>query len=109
MKDLYIITADKSMEFTVRGALERHRALGIRPVSFDIIHHPHKDGGVRTSGVQMLDLQIGRYEHGLILLDWEGCGVGSRVDCKRATYMVSEAYLPELNVNKPRASLAVIL
>ena len=62
------------MEFTVRAALERHRALGIRPVTFDVIHHPQKDGGVRNSGVQMLNLQMGRYEHGLILLDWEGCG-----------------------------------
>jgi len=74
VKDLYIITADKSMECTVRAALQRHQSLGIRPIRFDIIHHPQKDSGVRSTGPQMLDLQLDRYQHGLLMLDWEGCG-----------------------------------
>jgi hypothetical protein len=66
VKDLYIITADKSMECTVRAALLRHQSLGIRPIRFDIIHHPHKDGGVRSSGLQLLNLQLERLHRPLI-------------------------------------------
>ena len=48
MKDLVILVADKTMEFTIRGGLERGQALGIRPIAFDVRQHPNRDGGART-------------------------------------------------------------
>jgi hypothetical protein len=74
MKDLIILAADKSMEFALRGALGRPESLGIRPISFDVLVHPGRDGGVRTSGAQLLRLERSRYSHALAVLDHEGSG-----------------------------------
>ena len=74
MKDLIILVADKTMEFTLRAGLGRHEALGIRPISFDMLQHPNRDGGVRTTGAQILALERARFAHALLMLDFEGSG-----------------------------------
>lgn len=74
MKDLVILVADKTMEFTLRGGLSRHQSLGVRPVSFDVRQHPNRDGGSRTSGVQILSLERARFSHALLVFDHEGSG-----------------------------------
>lgn len=74
MKDLVILVADKNMQFALRGALGRPEALGIRAVTFDFRPHPGRDGGVRTTGVDMLALERQRFAHALLVFDLEGCG-----------------------------------
>lgn len=74
MKDLLLLVADKSMQFSLQGALDRPQAVGIRPVSFDFRQHPGRDGGIRTNGSQMLALERRRFCHALLVLDHEGSG-----------------------------------
>ncbi len=74
MRDLIILVADKNMEFSVKGALRRHKALGTRELDFHILTHPNRDGGVRTTGVQLLGLERRQFQHALLLLDIEGSG-----------------------------------
>lgn len=74
MQDLVILVADKNMQFALRGALRRPAAMGIRDISFDFRMHPGRDGGVRTSGSDVLAGEQRRFTHGLMVLDHEGCG-----------------------------------
>lgn len=74
MKDLILLVADKSMERTLQGGLERPQSLGIRPITFDFRQHPGRDGGTRTSGAQILALERNRFSHALLVLDHEGSG-----------------------------------
>lgn len=74
MKDLSILVADKTMEFMLRGGLERPQALGIRPITVDFRQHPNRDGGSRTTGARILALDHARFQHALLVLDHEGSG-----------------------------------
>ncbi len=74
MKDLVVLVADKNMQATLRGALARPEALGIRPISFDFRVHPGRDGGARTSGPAVLATEHRRFSHALLVLDLEGSG-----------------------------------
>jgi hypothetical protein len=74
MRDLALLVADKNMDFAMRGILSRHVPLGIRRVDCRIDVHPHKDGGVRTTGPETLAPLRHQFRHGLLMLDWEGSG-----------------------------------
>jgi len=74
MKDLVVVVADKNMHFALRGALNRPDALGIRPITFEFLVHPGRDGGVRKTGPELLALKHSTARHGMIILDYEGCG-----------------------------------
>jgi hypothetical protein len=45
MKDLVCLAADRNIEAALRGLLERHPSLGIRPVSVDFHTHAGRDPG----------------------------------------------------------------
>lgn len=74
MQDLVVLVADKNAQFALRGALARHAAMGIRPVTFEFRTHPGRDGGVRTSGPDVLAGEASRFGHALLVMDHEGCG-----------------------------------
>jgi hypothetical protein len=74
MNDLFLLVADKNMDFALRGALERPAALEIRPVQYEIRTHPGRDGGMRKSGPEILALERRRFSHALLILDFEGSG-----------------------------------
>lgn len=74
MQDLVLLVADKNMQFALQGALGRPKALGIRPISYEFRSHMGRDGGVRTTGAMVLAREATRFEHALMLLDYEGCG-----------------------------------
>ena len=74
MRDLILLVPDKNTEYTVRGALSRPEALGIRRIDFRILVEQGRDGGVRRRGSQVLGVQQARFSHALLLLDYEGCG-----------------------------------
>lgn len=73
MRDLLLLVPDKNTEYTIRGALSRHQALGIREIDFQILVE-QGDGGVRCRGSQVLGVQRGRFSHAAMVLDYEGCG-----------------------------------
>lgn len=74
MPDLVVLVADKNMEYTLRAGLQRHEALGIRPISFDVVQHAERDSGVRTTGAQLVALERRSFSHALVVLDYEGSG-----------------------------------
>lgn len=73
-QDLAIVVADKNMDFALKGILSRPEALGIRKIRHRTIQHSGRDGGVRISGPALLAVQERDFEHGLLLLDFEGSG-----------------------------------
>ena len=74
MQDLVVLVADKNMQFALQGALARTQALGVRPFTYEFRSHMGRDGGVRTSGSDVLARETQRFGHALMLLDFEGCG-----------------------------------
>lgn len=50
MKDLLVYVADADALAFLRAILQRHQALGIRPITFDIERHPQRDAGMVHSG-----------------------------------------------------------
>jgi hypothetical protein len=75
VKDLVVLTADKNMEFAVRGLLTaRPPALGIRKVSFDTFAHPERDPGCRLKAHEFLRGFSKSYSHSIVLFDRDGCG-----------------------------------
>lgn len=74
MQDLVVLVADKNMQYAVQGALGRAQALNVRPFTCEFRSHMGRDGGVRTSGSDVLARETQRFGHALMLLDFEGCG-----------------------------------
>lgn len=73
-KDLVILVADKDAEFTLKGLLPRHQAIGIRQIAYDIYVHPEHDPGCFLRCQDFLRPFIRQYAYTLVMLDWEGCG-----------------------------------
>ncbi len=73
-KDLIVLTADKNMEFAVKGTLSRHKSLNIREVTVDFRVHPENDPGCLLRSHEFLKPFINQYEHAFVLLDREGSG-----------------------------------
>lgn len=74
MKDLLVFAADADAEAFLRSLLERHQAIGIRPVTFDVNRHPQRDAGIVQSGAELLRLKKGAYGKVLMLWDHHGSG-----------------------------------
>jgi hypothetical protein len=74
MKDLILLVADKNAQFALRGALNRPKALGIRPITFDSDVHSGRDGGARKTGPELLALRRHQFRRALLALDFEGSG-----------------------------------
>ncbi|MEP7218843.1 MAG: hypothetical protein ABI876_07990 [Bacteroidota bacterium] len=74
MKDLVILVADKNMRFALQGALSRPASLGIQAIEYKILEHPMRDGGVRTTGPEIIALEQQQFRHALLVMDFEGSG-----------------------------------
>jgi len=74
MKDLALLVADKNMDFAMRGILARPEALKIQAIEYEIKPHAGRDGGVRTTGPEIMALLRDQFRHGIVMLDWEGSG-----------------------------------
>jgi hypothetical protein len=74
VKDLIVLVADSNMEYTIRAGLERPKSLGIRPVTVDFSVHVQRDGGVRSTGAEVVRLRRRAYSHALMVLDYDGSG-----------------------------------
>lgn len=73
-KHLIVLTADKNMEFAVRGVLTRCKSLGVQEITADFRVHPENDPGCLVRGHDFLKPFVNQYRHALILLDREGSG-----------------------------------
>lgn len=57
LKDLLVYTADADALGFMRGLMSRPRALGVRPIDFDIERHPQRDAGMVQSGAELARLR----------------------------------------------------
>lgn len=73
-KDLIVLTADRNIEFSVRGILERRQSLRIRTVAAEFRGHPHKDPGCLRESHDFLRPFTNQYKHALVIFDHDGCG-----------------------------------
>lgn len=73
-KDLVVLVADRNIEAAIQGVLARPEAVGIREVSSRILVHPERDSGCFSRGAEFLRPLSDEHEHGLIVLDRDGCG-----------------------------------
>src|SRR5690348_12743430 len=74
VKDLIVLTADKSMKLGVQALLGRAGQLAMRAVSYDVISHPENDPGVYGDGHNLLRPQCRRYRYAISICDRDGCG-----------------------------------
>jgi len=74
IKDLIVLTADKNIQFAVRGILGRHTALGIRQINYDIFVHPERDPGCLRRSDAFLAAFRTSYSRAIVVFDREGCG-----------------------------------
>jgi hypothetical protein len=73
-KDLVVLTADKNMQFAVRGIVSRHQSLGIHKLEPDFFVHPQKDPGIYHNAHDFLRFAAKTHRHALVLMDREGSG-----------------------------------
>jgi hypothetical protein len=73
-RDLGVLVADKNMEFSMRGILQRPQALGITQISYDIYPHIERDPGCLQRGHDFLRPFVDEFRHALVILDHHGCG-----------------------------------
>ena len=73
-KDLFVLVADRDMEQTFLGLLERPQSLEIAQVSYEVQIHPGRDGGCRSSAVEYLRHFPNKYRHALVVFDLDGSG-----------------------------------
>lgn len=74
MKDLIVLVADKNMEHTVRGLLQRPQALGVRAVDAEIFVHPRHDPGCVNEAHDFLRPFASSHRYALVLFDHDGSG-----------------------------------
>ncbi len=110
MIDLVCLVADKSMEAVVAAVLQRHQALGIRPIQARILRHPQNDSACYHDPIGLLRGFVHSAHHGLVLFDrdWEGAPqkpieqleahVDQQLDSLRAGWAKTVVIDPELEV-----------
>ncbi len=74
MIDLVCLVADKNMEAAISALLMRPESLAIRPITNEILVHPHRDPGCYNQAQDLLRGFRGSAEHALVVLDhaWDG-------------------------------------
>lgn len=87
-KDCIFLLADKQMEYTFKGFLERndfHMRLGTRPFTFEIaVDYQGNDPGVYNKGHELLRPYCNTHEHAVVVLDqaWQGAPSAQRIKMK---------------------------
>ena len=81
--DLVVLAADKDTKEAIDGLLTiRTKALGIRPITHDIITHPQHDPGCLKQSVGLLSVYRRTHRYALAVFDREGSGreTASRIE-----------------------------
>ena len=76
MKDLFVLTADADAEALFRSVLQRHKALHIRPIDFDIRRFPGRDSGMVNQGPEVARVLANKLDYSRVLLVWDHHGSG---------------------------------
>ena len=75
MRDLVVLAADKDTAQALEGLLsKRPPALGIRPISYDMLVHPQHDPGCLLESGGLLSPFSHSHRNALVVFDREGCG-----------------------------------
>lgn len=77
MRDLVCLAADKNMRAAISGILSRPQALGIRPISFEVIVHQHRDSGCYSQAPELLHGFRRDTAHAIVLMDFQFAGAPS--------------------------------
>ncbi|MBN1610990.1 MAG: hypothetical protein JW940_30445 [Polyangiaceae bacterium] len=72
--DLLVLTADADTQKGLEALLERHVALGTRPVRARVLRHSGRDPGCRRRSHDFLRPYLRQYERALVIFDRHGCG-----------------------------------
>lgn len=73
-KELVILVADKNMEFTMKGLLQRSQSFGIRQITYDCFPHLERDPGCLLRGHDFLRQFQSHYNYAIVMFDYKGCG-----------------------------------
>ena len=74
-KDLVVLTADKDIEYSLKGIFTRSDSLQIQSdISYEIFRHPHKDSGCLNGAHDFLSSFANHYRLALVVFDREGSG-----------------------------------
>ncbi|MGA3190083.1 MAG: hypothetical protein ABSF22_23495 [Bryobacteraceae bacterium] len=76
MKDLFVFTADADAEGLIRSVLQRPKALGIRPITFDVERHVGRDPGMVKDGPEIARMKVQKSEYARLVLIWDHEGSG---------------------------------
>ena len=80
MKDLVCVVADRQIEATISALLDhRIHALGIRPITKEMLRHPEKDSGCYWRPTDLLRGYRNQVKRALVILDldWDGAPAAS--------------------------------
>jgi hypothetical protein len=84
MTDLFVLTADAQMKAVFDAILPRHKAMGIRQISFEVVPHPRRDSGVFTSGPELIrPKRKTEYAYVLLAFDYHGSNCAGPPDSCR--------------------------
>lgn len=72
--DLVVLAADRDMEATLEGLLNRRHALEIKAIRYNVFRHPEHDAGCRTQGVNFLRNFSRNHQYALLCFDLDGSG-----------------------------------
>jgi len=82
--DLVVLVADADTESVIRTLLnERHAALNIRKIKFQIIREPGRDPGVYKQADSILRPYLKMARHALVILDRAGSGQEHRLSAQQ--------------------------
>ena len=80
MKDLVCVVADRQIEATISALLDhRTHALGIRPITREMLRHPERDSGCYWRPADLLRGYRNQVKRALVILDldWDGAPAAS--------------------------------
>lgn len=106
-RDLVVLTADKTMEYSIRSILQRHASLGVRPLDFLVRPYPGGfDPGCYLRSHDILRRFLTEFAHALVVFDHQGSGQESR-DVKEVEREVEDRL--RLSGWEDRAAVVVIV
>ena len=76
MKDLFVLAADADAQALLQSLLSRHRALGIRPISYHVHRFPGRDSGMVQTGPEIARVLVDKSQYSRLLLIWDYHGSG---------------------------------
>lgn len=78
--DLVVLVPDNAIEQVIIGLLSRTKRLGVHPVSYEILKHPHRDPGCYGASYMVLRPYVRIASKALVVMDreWDGAPSSGR-------------------------------